>query len=386
MSIGMRRMTSLFRGDGTTPRRTPYQFSFGESQEPEPIGAKVNFRTPWEPMSPIEQAPEQSDSSRFYDEVQRLRGQEGPGVTAYRRALGEMPNPADYNPGKFTRVAAGLAGISAGLRDAGRGVETAMRLNRAPYEAAMDEYGTRLGGLKEQAYIEREDAKARADALTDAAKLGLSYKDYELKVRKQESDEEMDRLQRGTARTTAEAALVRAQTAARADYEYTPVQGGFMIQNKHDPNDPQNGLIIRAATTQDAANAVARTNAQANASRAATAAGQLALDEKYRGREVAAREDSATAALQGARDRGNTPATPAAQDKARELAETEMMNDPKWAEFFKGKPRSFLGMDIPGTESDTRVGPQDFDDPQDWADFQIALKARIDKIIAGQPR
>lgn len=79
-----------------------------------------------------------------------------PSLDAYRNHLSSVPRSENYKPSGWTRVAAGIAGAAAGIRDPGAGINTAMGLNRSRYDQAVDEYDRQGRGLGAAAGIERQ--------------------------------------------------------------------------------------------------------------------------------------------------------------------------------------------------------------------------------------
>src|SRR5262245_63742935 len=146
--LGQLRMRSLL-SNSEGPPVSPYRRIFRDQDkmssprdaDPYP---QPNFQQTPIQLGDIEEPAPVSSSSRFYDELQRIRNEATPGLTAYKEALNRMPTPEEYKPNWLTRIASGLSGFSAGARDAGKGIEVAMGLNRAPYRHAMEEYSDRL--------------------------------------------------------------------------------------------------------------------------------------------------------------------------------------------------------------------------------------------------
>jgi len=307
-------------------------------------------------------APEQNDSSRFYNEMERIRNMDTPGITAYKQALGEMPTPDQYKPNWLTRIASGLSGFSAGMKDAGAGIKTAMALNRAPYEQAMEEYTNRLGGLKEQSVLEQADRASRMSAIQKAAELGLKYEDF---AAKRGEAEALQRSRDVTAGAAATRAKAYADSLNLPNYEKEPQEdGSLLVWNKKNPADrsiiPAHTVAAgalkvskqRAATAQEAVGVsrgqlgVAQTNAETN--KKAQAATQRNIDSQIQTRA------SLVGNLQ----------TPAAQKTARELAADELFTDPTWREFLEAG-----------------ATPDDFT-PEAYSLFKEALDNKTNEILS----
>lgn len=142
--------------------------------------------TDWSPQQ------EEPDSGRYFSDVRRMYG-ETPALDAYRQHLQRMPSREDYQPSGWERVAAGLSGFSAGLKDAGEGIRTAMGLNRSRYASALDEYYNTAKPLEAAADLERQGIDDQVGYLMKANELGLKYDDYQRQVQRDKTDAEIRR-------------------------------------------------------------------------------------------------------------------------------------------------------------------------------------------------
>jgi hypothetical protein len=122
--------------------------------------------------------------------MESLRGAYGktPALDTYRSYLGSAPKAEDYRPGKWDRLAAGLAGISTGLRDPAKGIETAMGMNRSKYDYALKDYYAQAAPLKEAAGLEHQAMSDRVKNLIDAQEQRQKYMDYVRNLNKDERD------------------------------------------------------------------------------------------------------------------------------------------------------------------------------------------------------
>jgi hypothetical protein len=317
MAIRDYRLRSMLGPQASAPRQ--FDYSFGQPTPPRrPSFDFDQGPTQLGDLGP--EAPQQNNASRFYDEMERIRNMDTPGISAYKGALQEMPTQEQYKPNWLNRIASGLSGFSAGMKDAGRGIETAMSLNRAPYEAAMEQYQSKLGGLKEQALMEEKDRQTRMKSMMDAAQLGIDYEDLQRKQNLDLANIGIGQTRAGAAVTAAEAAQQRAQAASRNQYDYTPVQGGFMVTNKFDPSDSK---VIPARTIQDAQLAVSQQNARSAATSAGAAVTNAAANTSRAATYAAHPPNSASQFV-----------APGAQLSARDLALEQMADDPAFAKFF----------------------------------------------------
>jgi len=320
-------------------------FSTPEPIAPEPITpdspigpgtggfrGRINFggQDTVEAPSAAQQGPNDR-ASHFYEMMENARNQPSPGLSAYKEALQNMPTPDQYKPNWLTRIASGLSGFSAGMRDPGRGAEVAMGINRSNYDNAIAEYSNRLGSLKEQATMEEASKRSELDAMHKAYQMGLDYDKFEQTKIKDKATIEQGATTANARATSAQAAL---RNASKQDYVYTPVQGGFIVQNRNNPDDPITGRIIPAKTVQDAQNEVARFSAQTSRGQLGVAQGQLALDQQLRPRSVAAQEATAGASVYRALNPQDSSADsfiPAGSTTAaRKEAETQLLADPTY--------------------------------------------------------
>jgi hypothetical protein len=346
------RLNSIMGGK----RLGPYKGNFSTPDAPEtPIGPKgVSFQ------QPAIQIPtdDEDDSSRYYRMIQDIRNEQTPGMTAYKTALQNRPQEEEYKPNAWTRTASALSGFSAGLKDAGKGITTAMGLNREPYRRAMEEYQGELSGLEEQAGMEQDERESRMEAIRDASRMGLEHQKFL-------QQGQHNRALEGTAAENARANIMRAEASARPTYSLQATQGGFLAVNSKDPSDTK---VIAAKTPQDAQLEVSRMNAQTSRMQANTSAGQLQrglnqdqVNNYYRDADLSIRSRTADA-------NANKPPTPASQTSARELALDKLMMHPKWSKFV-------------GTKDEPK-GPNDFT-PEQWNTFQETLRALEEEILAG---
>jgi hypothetical protein len=139
----------------------------------------------WTPRSTPE--PRRDPMAGFMDSLQGAYGKT-PALDTYRSYLSQSPQAEDYRPGKWDRLAAGLAGISTGLKNPAEGVKVAMGMNRSKYDAALKDYYAQAAPLKEAAGIERESQQDRMKTLIDAQKQKQDYLNYARNLSKDEQD------------------------------------------------------------------------------------------------------------------------------------------------------------------------------------------------------
>lgn len=375
--IAAMRQSRLFGGDDTIARgrggsRPGLTMNYGEEPAvPIGQGGFRNFSFPRNPEPEPEPEPEpaQNNASKFYQEMERLRMNQGPAVSAYSKALSEEPQVEDYKPNWLTRIAAGLSGFSAGMKDPVAGVQVAQDLNSSGYRNAVSQYTRRLAGLKEHADLERDDMKLQVQALKDAQAAGLNYEKYLLD--KQNTDSQIKERARTNdiasrrADVAQQAAATAAAKAAQQDYNYVPVQGGFMAQNKNNPADTR---MIPAKTIQDAQLQVARGHLK-------VAEKQFDLNEQL---GDASMENTASLIATREGGAGNKFIPPAQQKTAEESVDQEMMLDPDYGKYYgkQGIIGSVRAGNNPFISAGAPVGPSNFT-PEEWKAFLEERKARI---------
>src|SRR3990167_8396294 len=138
---------------------------------------------------PSYQSEPMDEGGRYFDEMQRIRGQRGPALTAYQEHLNAMPTREQTNPSILRRIGAALSGGAVGLQHGfGAGAEFASDFVESPYTSALSDWSAKAQPLGESANLEREEAESQLQALTSARALGLKYNEYELKRLQNERD------------------------------------------------------------------------------------------------------------------------------------------------------------------------------------------------------
>lgn len=314
-----------------------------------------------QPPQPMDEVPRPYD--RYDEELNDIYNSAGPGLQAYKEALATQPNRDDYKPGIWKRLGTALAG-GAVTYGGGDGYGMAKQVQEEPFQKAMTDYATKLGGLRERAGMEQDEAETRIRALQQARAMGLKYDEFELKRL-----EAQNRMTNAT--TTANAAMKRAEAyaaaQARPGYDaHAQEDGSVLYVNK---NNPAEKITVPAKTVAAGQLGVARRNASTAERNATTNAGQLDV----------ARTRAATDAARGAayvenagRNR-NRPATPDAQRDAVDNALSEMMSDPVFKEFIQLDDKGF-------------PSPIEDDGSEDYQDFLEALNERADQILKGNVR
>jgi hypothetical protein len=311
----------------------------------------------------VEDDDNMDDDSRYFDELLRMRHQTGPAMSAYKQSLAAVPNAEDYKPNWLTRIAAGLSGLSAGVRNPAAGVQTAMGLNRAGYENAVNDWTTKLKGQGEGARIEEAEHDGEMKDLTQAYGMRMKYRDYLLKRDKQGHDmdiaDEKLGVDRQNANTNAARAQAYIQAQNRADLDFIPQQDGSILQidkrsGKREVVPAHTVAAYSAQTGRISANASA-SSADAAQQNAKTNARRANIYESYVGKYGTTRPQSATD-----------------QTRAMDLALRQMYMDPDWRKFITADDK---GIFDPGD-------PSDFS-PEEWKLFQEELMDRMGHINKG---
>ena len=98
-----------------------------------------------------------SEDDSYSAGLKSLYGSARPSMDAYRSYLSKSPQAADYTPTKWDRVAAGLSGLAAGIKDPGQGIAVAQKMNRSRYDTALSDYYQQAKPLGEAAKLESDD-------------------------------------------------------------------------------------------------------------------------------------------------------------------------------------------------------------------------------------
>jgi hypothetical protein len=190
---------------------------FDKTDPEDPLNRKRFFSGifPLSNQQPPEPPPEQDEGGKYFDEIERIRTNRGPALTAYQEHLDTMPTREETKPSKWRRLGASLSGAAEGLqRGFGAGFEHARGIVDAPYEKALGEWGNKQKSLGASAALEREEVQDQLKALSEARALGLKYDEYKLK--RLESERDYDIADR-TAATRERIADLTAQRDAATD-------------------------------------------------------------------------------------------------------------------------------------------------------------------------
>jgi hypothetical protein len=293
-------------------------------------------------------------ASHFYQELKRIREESSPGITAYKQALTEMPQEEDYKPNWLTRIASGLSGFGAGMKDPARGVETAVNINRSGYRNAMEAYSNKIAGLEQQAQMEQKDLDTKAEMVQNAMKYGLDYEKYVTERDAKESEKQ-------AREKTAEASMIRAKATARPGYDhFDQADGSILYVNK---NDPADRYTVDAKTVNAGLLSEQQKRTKIQQQQANTSAGQLGVAQGQLGvaqERQKTYDKNVDSLIENRGDSGFI--APSAQKSARDLALSELMTDRTWSEFL-----------APDVESD------DFTQ-EEWKRFETAVQRKVQEI------
>lgn len=347
------------------------------------------------PQAPVQPPPQQDSNSQYFDEIMRMRNNPGPGSAAYRSALNEMPTPEEYKPNWMTRIAAGLSGFGAGYKDPASGVETARSVNEAPYRSALEQYGNRLGTLKEGADLEQQETESTLKTMSEARALGLKYDEFKLKRDNEFADNERADLLAGS---TVNRNTAYADSLKKKKFGQVAVEGGTQYV---DDSDPTNNFTVRGETIGTGNLNVARTNARTNQTNATTnqtnaqtsrntsdanvqnvynqmenrdantlIAGGNAETNARRANDSSRNIDSL---IKSRADRTTgRPVAPTQQKAAYDQALRQLYTDPEFRNYITQSTNGYFDA----------ADPNDFDDDQEgYSEFTEALEATVEEIL-----
>lgn len=171
--------------------------------------------------------PEEQGDLDYFDEMERVRGNM-PAMSAYKQALLNQPNRADYKPGWGSRITAALAGAAAGYGNPRAGIETAQGVLDSPYRRAMEDYSTKSEALRRGADIESDEVDSRVRSMAQARALGLKFDEFQDRQRK--TDIEGFKAETERSRVKAWAADIE-----RGNFRPINVKGGVQMVNNKNP-------------------------------------------------------------------------------------------------------------------------------------------------------
>jgi hypothetical protein len=303
---------------------------------------------------PQEQQQQESQTDPYSDEMQNLL-KPSPGLSAYKQYLTTMPNREDYKPGAYTRIASALSGAAAGLRDPGKGIETAMNLNQSAYRSAMEDYANRGVGLKETAGIEQDERAAQIKAIQEARAMGLKYDEFKYKQLHdaETTNQKWEEIQTARQRAQAYIKKMGEQNYDRVENE----DGSAVYVNKANPSDR---IVMPATPGVRPLGAARLANEQAQTRisgyNANTQRGQLGVSQANSWWNM---------------NQPPSAATPGDQASAMDLALKTLVRDPRWSQF------------VTIDDGKVSVNPQYMGTPQ-YKVFQEKLKSTARGIIEGQ--
>jgi hypothetical protein len=126
----------------------------------------------------------------------------GPAQQKYVDLLGKQPKQSDYQPSKWRRVGAAIAGGLSGLRDPRLGVQVAQNIVGAPYQQAQSQWQNAMGGAQAAMGLEQQNQKAtsanaiaqqRATAYTQSAQARTKIADATQVYRNFQQSQEQDK-------------------------------------------------------------------------------------------------------------------------------------------------------------------------------------------------
>src|SRR3990167_7223888 len=118
------RMDSIFGGDQKNRKRflsNILPFQQAETQTPplesrNPLDIRSMSWTPSENKPEIIEPEEENEGSKYFSELERIRGNRGPALSAYQKHLDTLPTREATKPSKLRRFGGALVGAAAGLQ------------------------------------------------------------------------------------------------------------------------------------------------------------------------------------------------------------------------------------------------------------------------------
>ncbi len=205
--------------------------------------------------SPYPYTDQSDEATKYYDEMERIRRNVSPAVSAYSQMLQNYPQQADYEPNKIGKLVASLSGIAAGGHQPGTGAFIADKVMDMPYERALTEYNQKLKGTGEAATLERKDVEDQIKALTQARALGLKYDEFKLKTLENEQKNQYQQGQLGVAQGRAKDYSRSVDTGAAAQRETARNNAARLGIDQMRVQDAKSRteIMMRDANTRDAA-------------------------------------------------------------------------------------------------------------------------------------
>lgn len=122
-----------------------------------------------------------SDAQNYFEQLERIRNNKGPALTAYQHAIDNQPTPEQYKPSLGRRIgaiaSAALTGYGSG--DAEKGIRVGREVNDSPYLKAQGMYRTKLGALQESAKLEDISTNKQMSNLEKAQAMGLKWDEFQ---------------------------------------------------------------------------------------------------------------------------------------------------------------------------------------------------------------
>lgn len=267
-----------------------------------------------------------SDAQNYFEQLERIRNNKGPALTAYQHAIDNQPNPDSYAPSWGRRIgaitSAALTGYGSG--DAEKGIRVGREINDSPFREAQGLYKTKLAGLQESAKLEDISTNKQMSNLEKAQAMGLKWDEFK--------------------ETREDKAATRKIAQQNADTTSKNVDSEVQYRN----SEVEDKKVNRGIGQQ---------NADTSKKNAAS------LDE-YRKGMLAIHKQTADA-----RDKAGKYVTPAQKKIAYDLALREMMSDKNYSRFVKDGDSASAPFVIEPDDSDL------------YKHFKVDLEKRVKEII-----
>lgn len=142
-------------GPATMPGLQDIMFGQEEDEEEDPLSEANQYLGYTDP-----------NSSAYLRRMNEVMGQAQPAMQRYTEHLANIPQRDNYKPNIWTKIAAALAGVSAGIRGgAGEGIKVGQATRMLPWQEAYDDWENQTQGLGAAATMEQAKMKQILDDL-----------------------------------------------------------------------------------------------------------------------------------------------------------------------------------------------------------------------------
>ena len=152
-----------------------FQFSFPQKRQ-----QRDWYDNPGSPLSDVvfgddeDQQPDEGDEglpygspdSPYIRQMNQMMAQDMPAYKKYTESVAGVPRREQYEPNRWTKIAAALGGFSQGVKgDVGGAISTSQAIRNMPYQQAYDDWNRSNEGLEASAKLEYTNRKQTAEQL-----------------------------------------------------------------------------------------------------------------------------------------------------------------------------------------------------------------------------